>query len=212
MPELKTKGQSSIFMRVASLLAAAVIAGQTLSATDLHATGETFEIVGGSGSLLKATTVAEFDEPWAMTFLPDGIMLVTTKPGKLFYVTQEGNKTEVEGIWEVAYGGQGGLGDVVLHPNFENNGLIYISNAETPDHGATFGAIVSRAKLDRSGRVPKLIDVEKIWTQEPKMPGQGHYSHKSRSGRTACYTSPPAIAKSRSPHRISTRRWARSFA
>jgi len=117
-----------------------------------------------------------------MTFLPDGTMLVTTKPGKLFYVTQEGNKTEVEGIWEVAYGGQGGLGDVVLHPNFENNDLIYISNAETLDHGDTFGAIVSRVKLDRSGRVPKLMDVEKIWTQEPKMPGQGHYSHRIAFG------------------------------
>ncbi|MDH3664116.1 MAG: PQQ-dependent sugar dehydrogenase [Alphaproteobacteria bacterium] len=169
-------------MRAASLLAAAILAGQTLFATNLHAAGETFEIVGGSGSLLQATTVAEFDEPWAMTFLPDGTMLVTTKPGKLFYVTQEGNKTEVEGIWEVAYGGQGGLGDVVLHPNFENNDLIYISNAETLDHGATFGAIVSRVKLDRSGRVPKLMDVEKIWTQEPKMPGQGHYSHRIAFG------------------------------
>ena len=85
-------------MRAASLLASVVLAGQTLFATNLHATGETFEIVGGSGSLLQATTVAEFDEPWAMAFLPDETMLVTTKPGKLFYVTQEGNKTEVEDI------------------------------------------------------------------------------------------------------------------
>jgi glucose/arabinose dehydrogenase len=104
-------------------------------------------------------------------------MLVTTKPGKLFHVTQDGGKTEVQGIWEVAYGGQGGLGDVVLHPDFPHNNVVYLSSAETLDQGATFGAIVARAKLDRSSRIPRLTDFEKIWTQEPKLPGTGHYSH-----------------------------------
>ena len=65
-----------------------------------------------------------------MTFLTDGTMLVTTKPGMLFHVTQGGDKTEVKGLWDVAYGGQGGLGDVILHPQFAQNGLVYISSAE----------------------------------------------------------------------------------
>ena len=95
------------------------------------ATATTFEVSSNDSVTLQASTVAEFDEPWAMTFLPDGTMLVTTKPGKLFHVTQDGDKTEVEGIWEVAYGGQGGLGDVVLHPQFAQNGLVYISSAAT---------------------------------------------------------------------------------
>ena len=131
---------------------------------------------------LSANVVADFDEPWAMTFLPDGSMLVTTKPGKLFHVTQDGAQVEVGNIWKVAYGGQGGLGDVVLHPDFEDNKLVYISSAETLDKGSTFGAVVIRAKLDMSGDKPKLVDEEKIWTQEPKVPGQGHYSHRIAFG------------------------------
>ncbi len=109
----------------------------------------TFEIVSNDGVTLQASTVAEFDEPWAMTFLPDGTMLVTTKPGKLFHVTQDGDRTEIDGMWEVANGGQGGLGDVVLHPLFAQNGLVYISSAETLDNGSTRGAIVARGQASR---------------------------------------------------------------
>lgn len=145
------------------------------------ATAQSFEVKSKS-TTLSADVVADFNEPWAMTFLPDGSMLVTTKPGKLFHVTQDGKRAEVGNIWKVAYGGQGGLGDVVLHPDFKTNNLVYISSAETLDKGSTFGAVVIRAKLDLSGDKPKLIDEEKIWTQEPKVPGQGHYSHRIAFG------------------------------
>jgi len=163
------------------------------------ATATTFEVSSNDRVTLQASTVAEFDEPWAMTFLPDGTMLVTTKPGKLFHVTQDGDKTEVEGIWEVAYGGQGGLGDVVLHPQFAQNGLVYISSAETTPSWinrllswiesaldrpifSTRGAIVARAKFDRSSDAPRLTNVEQIWKQEPKVSGGGHYSHRIAFG------------------------------
>jgi len=142
---------------------------------------QTFNIEGTQGSQLAAASVATFDEPWAMTFLPDGSMLVTTQPGSLFHVTQDGEKTEVEGIWDVFYGGQGGLGDVALHPDFAENNLVYISNAEAGDAG-TYGAVVYRATLDRSGSTPKLVDRERIWTQKPKVYGRGHYSHRIAFG------------------------------
>ncbi len=141
-----------------------------------------FELNSNKGSIIQASVIASFDEPWAMTFLPDGTMLVTTKPGKLYHVTQTGRKTEVSGMWEVAYGGQGGLGDVVLHPNFAKNSYVYISSAETLDGGRTVGAIVTRAKLDLSGGAPKLTDRTRIWTQEPKVQGHGHYSHRIAFG------------------------------
>ncbi len=160
------------------VVAATAIATAGLSA----AAAEAFDIVSSNGVTLHASTMAKFDQPWAMTFLPDGTLLVTTKPGKLFRVTQEGDKTEVEGLWEVAYGGQGGLGDVVLHPDFAANGLVYISSVETLDRGRTFGAIVTRARLDRSGAAPTLTDIEKIWTQEPKLSGRGHFSHRIAFG------------------------------
>lgn len=141
-----------------------------------------FEITGTAGTRLEANEVARFDEPWAMTFLPDGTMLVTTKPGLMFHVTREGRKTEVAGLWEVAYGGQGGLGDVVLHPQFSTNGLVYVSYVESDDSGATFGAVVVRAKLRLTDGRPALTDVERIWTQAPKVTGRGHFSHRMAFG------------------------------
>lgn len=161
----------------------AVFAACSFSALLLSpASAKSFEITSTKDSVVKAIEVTRFNEPWAMTFLPDGTMLVTTKPGKLFHVTQQGKRTEVGGMWDVAYGGQGGLGDVVLHPDFAKNGLVYISNAEASDDGETFGAVVHRARLDRSGDTPKLADVERIWTQAPKVTGRGHYSHRIAFG------------------------------
>lgn len=141
---------------------------------------ESFSVESRKGERLTATPIAEFDEPWAMTFLPDGRMLITTKPGKLFLATTSGEAQEVEGVWEVAYGGQGGLGDVVLHPDYAGNGWIYISYAESGSGGR--GAALRRAKLDESGGAPKLTQIEKIWTQEPKVSGAGHYSHRIAFG------------------------------
>jgi glucose/arabinose dehydrogenase len=126
-----------------------------------------------------ATPVAKLDEPWAMTFLPDGRMLVTEKRGRLRIVTVDGDISEpVSGVPDVAYGGQGGLGDVVLHPDFATNNVVYLSYAEAGD-GNTRGAAVVRATLtfndDGSGA---LSDVSVIWRQDPKVTGRGHYSHR----------------------------------
>lgn len=63
-----------------------------------------------------------------MTFLPDGRLLVTEKEGRLFVVTQDGSKSSpVAGVPDVDYGGQGGFGDVVLHPGFAANSVIFLS-------------------------------------------------------------------------------------
>ncbi len=145
------------------------------------AVADSFEVSGRSGDTLQATAVAEFDEPWAITFLPDQTMLVSTKPGALFHVTQDGDKTEVAGMWDVVFADQGGLGDVVLHPDYAENGLVYISYAERGD-GRDAGAVVVRAKLDMAGDPPKLTDVVRIWTQEPKVSGRGHYSYRMAFG------------------------------
>ena len=61
-----------------------------------------------------STEIATFNEPWAMTFLPDGNLLVTEKSGQLLMVSQTGNISEpINNVPAVAYGGQGGLGDVI---------------------------------------------------------------------------------------------------
>lgn len=122
--------------------------------------------------------ITSFDEPWALAFLPDGRMLVTEKKGSLFMVTQDGQKSRpVRGIPNVDYGGQGGLGDVALHPDFAKNGLVYLSYAEGGT-GGTRGAAVARAVLNLTERGGYLSDAEVIWRQYPKVVGYGHYGHR----------------------------------
>lgn len=151
------------------------------AASAAPAVAQTFDIKGTAGATLTATPVAEFDQPWAMSFLNDAQLLVTTKPGKMFLVGTDGSKTEIEGVPQASVGGQGGLGDVVPHPNYAENGLIYVSMVESLDKGATRGAVVWRAKLAFDGR-PRLENIENVWTQEPKVPGRGHFSHRIAFG------------------------------
>jgi glucose/arabinose dehydrogenase len=122
--------------------------------------------------------VASFDEPWSLAFLPDGRLLVTEKKGSLFIVDQQGNKSRsVGGVPDVDFGGQGGLGDVIVHPDFEDNGLIYLSYAEA-GKANTRGAAVARGVLQTEGRRPELWGLEVIWRQYPKVLGRGHYGHR----------------------------------
>ncbi len=122
-----------------------------------------------------------FDEPWAMTFLPDGRALVTQKKGQLKLVTPGGASVDVGGVPAVAYGGQGGLGDVVLHPQFASNRWVYLSHAEAGASG-TKGAVVARYRIDFSGSGATLADRRLIWTQTPKVSGEGHFGHRMAFG------------------------------
>jgi glucose/arabinose dehydrogenase len=125
-----------------------------------------------------ATPMAKFDEPWAMTFLPDGRLLVTEKKGALKVHTIGGKSGDVTGVPKVAHGGQGGFGDVVLHPDFATNQLVYLSYAEAGE-GDKRGAAVARAKLtlNQNGG-GALSNLEVIWRQVPKVTGKGHYGQR----------------------------------
>jgi aldose sugar dehydrogenase len=132
--------------------------------------------------------VARFDEPWAMAFLPGrgvplmALALVTEKRGQLWLVdTKTGQRTAVSGVPKVDYGGQGGLGDVIAHPGFAGNGVIYLSWAEAGS-GGTRGAVVGRAKLVMDPAAPRLDGLEVIWRQQPKVTGRGHYGHRMAFG------------------------------
>ncbi|MEE4210832.1 MAG: PQQ-dependent sugar dehydrogenase [Parvularcula sp.] len=120
--------------------------------------------------------IADLEEPWAMTFLPEGDLLVTEKAGTLKLVAADGEILgEIAGVPEVDYGGQGGLGDVVLHPDFAENGVVYLSYVEAGERDRR-GAVILRATLDREAM--ELTDGEVIWRQNPKVPGRGHYGHR----------------------------------
>ena len=147
----------------------------------LPLTAAAFQIDGDQGGRLDAQSITHFNHPWAMTFLPDGRLLVTTKPGRLWLVGQDGARVQVAGVPSVMDGGQGGLGDVVPHPDFANNRLIYMSFVDKGDQRGTRQAVVIRARLDLSG-TPKLTDHEEIWRQFPAYSGRGHFSHRLAFG------------------------------
>ena len=129
----------------------------------------------------QVEVVTRFEEPWALAFLPDGRLLVTEKQGKLLLMdVDSGRREEISGIPEVVHGGQGGLGDIALHPGFEDNGLVYFSYAEASDeHRGRQGAAVARARLNlESSGSARLEQREVIWRQYPKVSGKGHYGHR----------------------------------
>jgi glucose/arabinose dehydrogenase len=118
-----------------------------------------------------------------MTFLPGGRLLVTEKKGALKLLdVATGRKVDITGIPTVAYGGQGGFGDVILHPGFTGNGFVYLSYAEPGADGAS-GAAVARARLalDATGG-GKLEELAVIWRQVPKVDSGGHWGHRMAFG------------------------------
>ena len=104
---------------------------------------------------LEAYNVKLFSEgyiiPWGMSFLPDGSLLVNDISGKMYKVSKNGEKkVEIKGIPNIYYRGQGGLLDVEIHPNFENNNIVYISYSDLIDRpfkNISFTA-VARAELN----------------------------------------------------------------
>lgn len=125
---------------------------------------------------VKVETVAEgLENPWGMTFLPDGRMLVTEKAGRLRVVAKDGKLSEpLRNVPAVMASGQGGLLDVALDPNFRKNRLVYVSYAEAQDSVA--GTAVARGKLSKDET--SLEDVKVIFRQEPKVEGRAHFGSR----------------------------------
>lgn len=121
--------------------------------------------------------LAAFNEPWAMTFLPGGEALITEKGGRLVLWSPGISVRAVAGVPRVAYAGQGGLGDVVLHPEYGDNKLVYLSWVEAGS-GGTSGAVVGRARLETSPQGARLGAMQVIWRQSPKVSGSGHFGHR----------------------------------
>ena len=113
----------------------------------------------------QETSVAEFDTPWAIAFLPDGRMLVTTKPGRIFLVTQDGKKTPVEGVPAVEYAGQNGLLDIAVAPDFAASAGVYFTYVEPGDGGSRL--VLARATLRTTDAGALLADRKAIWRQTP---------------------------------------------
>lgn len=138
------------------------------------------------GTPFVVTPVAKYEQPWAMTFLPNGDFLVTEKQGRLRYeragaARGSGGSIVVQGVPAVDYGGQAGLGDVILHPDFRTNRMVYLSWSEGGP-GDTRGAAVGRGRLVQEGDTARLEGFQVIWRQQPKVTGRGHLGHRLAFG------------------------------
>ncbi len=114
--------------------------------------------------------------PWGLAFLPNGDMLVTERDGNLRIIRQDTLEPEpLKGLPDhIFVGGQGGLLDIALHPNFSKNRLVYFSYAGR--EGRQAGTEVARARLSDNGTA--LENLEIIFKVEPKTRGRLHYGSR----------------------------------
>lgn len=142
------------------------------------ASTDELDVVSASDRPFEVEEIDDFDDPWAMTFLPgSGDLLVTERSGVLHLRDAEtGERVEVSGTPDVVAQGQGGLGDVVPAPTFADDGAVYLSWVEAGDGGT--GAVVGRGTLETSRGEASLTDLEVLWRQTPKVSGNGHFSHR----------------------------------
>ncbi|OYY91932.1 MAG: dehydrogenase [Sphingomonas sp. 28-66-16] len=186
-------------MRPALPLIALIVAGCSGPSGAAPATNATAPRSTDAGVPFTKTVIADFDSPWAMTFLPDGRMLVTEKNGRLMLLSKDASeKSVVSGTLPVDSAWQGGLMDVVLAPGFATNHQVYFSFSESGAGGK--GVVLARGALDirqvQCIRAPcppiaRLDNVEVLFRAHPYVPGNGHYSGRiafSPDGRYLFFT------------------------
>lgn len=120
-----------------------------------------------------STLVRGLEHPWALAFLPDGRLLVTERTGRLRLIQDGRLRPEpISGLPEIRQYGQGGLLDVALHPDFADNGLVYLSYAGR-DRQAV-GTEVLRGCLEGD----RLTEVQVIFRMQPKLDSNIHFGSR----------------------------------
>ena len=121
------------------------------------------------GDVRVSTVASGLDHPWSLAFLPDGRTLVTERPGRIRVIGKNGKLTNITGVPKVYAASQGGLFDIVLHPQFARNRLVYLSYAAgTP--GANYTRI-ARARLQGNA----LADLKVIFQVSPAKDTPVHF-------------------------------------
>ncbi|HMF77570.1 MAG TPA: PQQ-dependent sugar dehydrogenase [Bryobacteraceae bacterium] len=115
------------------------------------------------------TTVANFELPWRLAFLPDGRMLITEKVGPVWLVSQQGEKFPVANTPPVYWQGQNGMHGVFVSPHYATDQSIYLTYVEPGDYGG--GLALARAKLHATATSARLGNFEVLWRQMPKGKG-----------------------------------------
>lgn len=128
---------------------------------------------------LEVVTVArDLDHPWGLAFLPDGKALVTEKGGRMRLVDPMSKQAPkvIEGLPPVRDEGQGGLLDVALDPDYPSEPWVYWSYSEagTGPEARLSGTAVARGQL----KGDRMVQVEVIYRQRPKVEGSGHFGSR----------------------------------
>ncbi|MEW9854048.1 PQQ-dependent sugar dehydrogenase [Novosphingobium sp. M1R2S20] len=177
---IDTTGFGRLLASVSPLLIALASCGASSSGENARPPADS----ATSGAPFEVEELAQFDEPWAMDLdQSTGILLITERKGTMKLRLPDGRIGDVTGMPEVAYGGQGGLGDVIFAPGQSGGDTldgrtVYLSWAEEGE-GDTRGAAVGRGTLACPQPVfCELQSLDVIWRQVPKVTGKGHYSHR----------------------------------
>lgn len=117
--------------------------------------------------------VKDLFNPWGMAWLPDGSMLITEKDGRLIHF-KNSEKTEIANVPEVYNHGQGGLLDIELHPDYTENGWIYITYASDEGNGKGSHTALIRCKLEGTS----LTNIEKLYKAGPNTTAGQHFGSR----------------------------------
>jgi glucose/arabinose dehydrogenase len=119
------------------------------------------------------TIVENLNNPWGMAWLPDGSMLITEKSGDIIHF-KNGMKTLIKNVPEVYNWGQGGLLDIALHPNYKENGWIYITHSSSEGNGKGGNTKLIRAKLNGYS----LTNIQSLYKAEPNSTRGQHFGSR----------------------------------
>ena len=122
-------------------------------------------------SFRVVTLTQGLQHPWSLAFLPDGRLLITERAGRLRIVQKDFtlDPKPISGLPKIIAGGQGGLFDVVLHPQYSKNGWIYFAYSEAGKGG--WGTALARGKLVGH----QMTDVQVLFSMEPKTRSNQHF-------------------------------------
>lgn len=149
---------------------AASYAGRCLLAALLLGVAASCSASNPSAPYRLETWATGLETPWSLAFLPDGTALVTERPGTLRRIAADGTVgPPIAGVPAVYHAGQGGLFDVVLHPGFERNALVYLTYAEGPP--GSNATAVARGRLDGD----RLADTEVVYRVTPRKDTPVHF-------------------------------------
>lgn len=148
------------------------LAGIVLLATAAASVNAQSDVYHAANHDYTVVTVAEdLVQPWSMAWLPGGDMLITEKPGRL-RVVRDGRllPEAVPGVPDVFYEGQGGLFDVLPHPNFNDNRWVYLTYSKETEGSSATAIARGRFENDRLTNVVEIFEAQAV--------GFGHYGGK----------------------------------